>query len=223
MSDIRVIEVKQSVFANNDARAELLRQELKENKTFLLNLMSSPGSGKTTTLMRTIEHLKDKIRIGVMEADIDSSVDAHTISTTGVKAVQLHTGGMCHLDAEMTRQGLEELGTEDLDLAILENVGNLVCPAEFDTGAVKNVMILSVPEGHDKPLKYPLIFTVCDALLINKIDVLPYFDFDMEKVVEYAHMRNPNLKIFPICAKTGEGVDAWCQWLAEAVAQWNNR
>ena len=223
MSDIRVIEVKQSVFANNDARAELLRQELKENKTFLLNLMSSPGSGKTTTLMRTIEHLKDKIRIGVMEADIDSSVDAHTISTTGVKTVQLHTGGMCHLDAEMTRQGLEELGTEDLDLAILENVGNLVCPAEFDTGAVKNVMILSVPEGHDKPLKYPLIFTVCDALLINKIDVLPYFDFDMEKVVEYAHMRNPDLKIFPICAKTGEGVDAWCDWLADAVAQWNDR
>ena len=223
MAEIRVIEVKESVFANNDARAQLLREELKQDKTFLLNLMSSPGSGKTTTLMRTIEHLKDKIRIGVMEADIDSSVDAHTISTTGVKAVQLHTGGMCHLDAEMTRQGLEELGTEDLDLAILENVGNLVCPAEFDTGAVKNAMILSVPEGHDKPLKYPLIFTVCDALLINKIDVLPYFDFDMEKVVEYAHMRNPNLKIFPICAKTGEGVDAWCQWLADSVAQWNDR
>ena len=223
MAEIRVIEVKESVFANNDARAQLLREELKQNKTFLLNLMSSPGSGKTTTLMRTIERLKDKIRIGVMEADIDSSVDAHTIATTGVKAVQLHTGGMCHLDAEMTRQGLEELGTDDLDLAILENVGNLVCPAEFDTGAVKNVMILSVPEGHDKPLKYPLIFTVCDALLINKIDVLPYFDFDMEKVVEYAHMRNPNLKIFPICAKTGEGVDAWCDWLAEAVAQWNGR
>ena len=223
MAEIRVIEVKDSVFANNDARAQLLREELKQEKTFLLNLMSSPGSGKTTTLMRTIEQLKDRIRIGVMEADIDSSVDAHTISTTGVKTVQLHTGGMCHLDAEMTRQGLEELGTDDLDLAILENVGNLVCPAEFDTGAVKNVMILSVPEGHDKPLKYPLIFTVCDALLINKIDVLPYFDFDMEKVTEYAHMRNPNLKIFPICAKTGEGVDAWCQWLAEAVDQWNNR
>lgn len=223
MSDIRVIEVKQSVFANNDARAQLLRQELKQDKTFLLNLMSSPGSGKTTTLMRTIEGLKDKLRIGVMEADIDSSVDAHTISTTGVKTVQLHTGGMCHLDAEMTRQGLEELGTGDLDLAILENVGNLVCPAEFDTGAVRNAMILSVPEGHDKPLKYPLIFTVCDALIINKIDVLPYFDFDMEKVVEYAHMRNPNLKIFPICAKTGEGIEAWCDWLANAVAQWNDR
>ena len=223
MAEIRVIEVKESVFANNDARAQLLREELKQSKTFLLNLMSSPGSGKTTTLMRTIERLKDKLRIGVMEADIDSSVDAHAISTTGVKTVQLHTGGMCHLDAEMTRQGLEELGTGDLDLAILENVGNLVCPAEFDTGAVKNVMILSVPEGHDKPLKYPLIFTVCDVLIINKIDVLPYFDFDMEKVTEYAHMRNPNLKIFPICAKTGEGVDAWCQWLSEAVAQWNDR
>ena len=223
MAEIRVIEVKESVFANNDARAQLLREELKENKTFLLNLMSSPGSGKTTTLIRTIERLKDRIRIGVMEADIDSSVDAHTISTPGVKTVQLHTGGMCHLDAEMTRQGLEELGTDDLDLAILENVGNLVCPAEFDTGAVRNVMILSVPEGHDKPLKYPLIFTVCDVLIINKIDVLPYFDFDMEKVTEYAHMRNPNLKIFPICAKTGEGVDAWCDWLADAVDQWNNR
>lgn len=223
MAEIRVIEVKESVFANNDARAQLLREELKQNKTFLLNLMSSPGSGKTTTLMRTIERLQSKIRIGVMEADIDSSVDAHTISTTGIKTVQLHTGGMCHLDAEMTRQGLEELGTEDLDLAILENVGNLVCPAEFDTGAVRNVMILSVPEGHDKPLKYPLIFTVCDVLIINKIDVLPYFDFDMEKVTEYAHMRNPNLKIFPICAKTGEGVDAWCDWLADAVAQWNNQ
>jgi len=223
MAEIRVIEVKESVFANNDARAQLLREELKQNKTFLLNLMSSPGSGKTTTLMRTIEQLKHRIRIGVMEADIDSSVDAHTISTTGVKTVQLHTGGMCHLDAEMTRQGLEELGTSDLDLAILENVGNLVCPAEFDTGAVKNVMILSVPEGHDKPLKYPLIFTVCDVLIINKIDVLPYFDFDMDKVTEYAHMRNPNLKIFPICAKTGEGVDAWCEWLADAVAQWNNQ
>ena len=220
MAEIRVIEVKESVFANNDARAQLLREELKQNKTFLLNLMSSPGSGKTTTLMRTIEQLKHRIRIGVMEADIDSSVDAHTISTTGVKTVQLHTGGMCHLDAEMTRQGLEELGTEDLDLAILENVGNLVCPAEFDTGAVKNVMILSVPEGHDKPLKYPLIFTVCDVLIINKIDVLPYFDFDMEKVTEYAHMRNPNLKIFPICAKTGEGTEAVADWLKEEVRNW---
>lgn len=220
MDNIRVIEIKQSIFADNDADAERLRSQLKEEKTFLLNLMSSPGSGKTTTLLRTIEKLRSQLRIGVMEADIDSSVDAQTISTTGVRTIQLHTGGMCHLDADMTRQGLRELDTEDLDLAILENVGNLVCPAEFDTGAVKNAMILSVPEGHDKPLKYPLIFTVCDALIINKIDVLPYFDFDMEKVREYALARNPNLKIFPISAKTGEGVDAWCQWLSEQVTSW---
>lgn len=221
MDPIRIIEVKESVFADNDRQAELLRQQLKQDRTFLMNLMSSPGSGKTTTLLRTIETLKPALRIGVMEADIDSAVDAETIGKTGVKSIQLHTGGMCHLDADMTGQGLKELRTEDLDLAILENVGNLVCPAEFDTGAVKNVMILSVPEGHDKPLKYPLIFTVCDALIINKIDVLPYFDFDMEKVVEYAHMRNPKLKIFPISAKTGEGVDAWCRWLKAEVEAWN--
>ncbi len=209
------------MFANNDREADRLRQELQQEKPFLRKLMSSPGSGKTTPLCRTLEKLRDTLRIGVMEADIDSDVDAHTIAATGVRAIQLHTGGMCHLDAGMTRQGLQELGTADLDLAILENVGNLVCPAEFDTGAVKNVMILSVPEGHDKPLKYPLIFTVCDALIINKIDVLPYFDFDMEKVVEYAHMRNPSLKIFPISAKTGEGIDAWCHWLRQQVQDWN--
>ena len=220
MDNIRVIQIKQSLFADNDVDAERLRSQLKQEKTFLLNLMSSPGSGKTTTLLRTIEQLKSRLRIGVMEADIDSSVDAQTISTTGVRTIQLHTGGMCHLDADMTRQGLRELGSEDLDLAILENVGNLVCPAEFDTGAVKNAMILSVPEGHDKPLKYPLIFQVCDALIINKIDVLPYFDFDMEKVREYALARNPKLTIFPISAKTGEGVDAWCQWLSEQVNVW---
>lgn len=223
MAELKIIEIKQSIFADNDADAQRLRDGLKQEKTFLLNLMSSPGSGKTTTLLRTLEKLKDEMAIGVMEADIDSAVDAETIQKAGVKTIQLHTGGMCHLDADMTRQGLKELGTEDLDFVVLENVGNLVCPAEFDTGAVKNAMILSVPEGHDKPLKYPLIFQVCDALIINKIDVLPYFDFDMEKVVEYAHMRNPNLKIFPICAKTGEGVDAWCDWLAESVAQWNGR
>lgn len=222
MDKLKIIEVKESVFADNDREADRVRQELKRNKTFLLNLMSSPGSGKTTTLTQTIKRLKDDLRIGVMEADIDSDVDARTIAQTGAKSIQLHTGGMCHLDAGMTEQGLQELGTEDIDLAILENVGNLVCPAEFDTGAVKNAMILSVPEGHDKPLKYPLIFTVCDALIINKIDVLPYFDFDMEKVVEYAHMRNPNLKIFPLSAKTGEGVDAWCEWLKEQVQDWNN-
>ena len=215
MSDVRIIEIKQSVFADNDRQADQLRAELKEKGVFLLNLMSSPGAGKTTTLTRTIEALKDSLRIGVMEADIDSDVDARTIAQTGVKAIQLHTGGMCHLDAEMTRQGIDALGIEDVDLAILENGGNLVCPAEFDTGAISNVMILSVPEGHDKPLKYPLMFQVCDAVLINKIDVLPYFDFDMELVEKYIHMRNPNAVIFPICAKTGEGIDAWVSWLKE--------
>ncbi len=219
---MRIIEVKQSIYADNDADAEKLRQELKQEKTFLLNLMSSPGAGKTTTLVSTINKLSDDLKIGVMEADIDSDVDALTIADkTKAKTIQIHTGGMCHLDADMTRQGVRELGTKELDLAILENVGNLVCPAEFDTGAAKNVMILSVPEGHDKPLKYPLIFTVCDALIINKIDVLPYFDFDMDKVKEYALKRNPNLKIFPICAKTGEGVDEWCNWLKEQVIEWN--
>ena len=220
MDPVKIIEIKESVFANNDAEAERLRKQLKEEKTFLMNLMSSPGSGKTTTLMQTISRMEKEFRIGVMEADIDSSVDAEKIATTGVKSIQLHTGGMCHLDAGMTEQGLRELNTADVDLAILENVGNLVCPAEFDTGAVKNVMILSVPEGHDKPLKYPLIFQVCDALIINKIDVLPYFDFDLEKVQEFAHMRNPNLKIFPISAKTGEGVDVWCDWLRDQVQEW---
>ena len=215
MSDVRIIEIKQSVFADNDRQADQLRAELKEKGVFLLNLMSSPGAGKTTTLTRTIEALKDNLRIGVMEADIDSDVDARTIAKTGIKAIQLHTGGMCHLDADMTRQGIDALGIEDVDLAILENVGNLVCPAEFDTGALSNVMILSVPEGHDKPLKYPLMFQVCDAVLINKIDVLPYFDFDMELVEKYIHMRNPNAVIFPICAKSGEGIDAWVSWLKE--------
>ena len=215
MSDVRIIEIKQSVFADNDRQADQLRAELKEKGVFLLNLMSSPGAGKTTTLTRTIEALKDSLRIGVMEADIDSDVDARTIAKTGIKAIQLHTGGMCHLDADMTRQGIDALGIEDVDLAILENVGNLVCPAEFDTGALSNVMILSVPKGHDKPLKYPLMFQVCDAVLINKIDVLPYFDFDMELVEKYIHMRNPNAVIFPICAKTGEGIDAWVSWLKD--------
>jgi hydrogenase nickel incorporation protein HypB len=221
MDKVRIIEIKESVFADNDREAERLRAELKREKTFLLNLMSSPGSGKTTLLMRTIEALKDKLRIGVLEADIDSAVDAEKVATTGVKTIQLHTGGMCHLDAGMTEQGLKELGTADLDLVVLENVGNLVCPAEFDTGAVKNTMILSVPEGHDKPLKYPLIFTVCDVLIINKIDVLPYFDFDLDKVKEYAHMRNPNLKLFPLSAKTGEGMDAWLDWLQQEIKDWN--
>lgn len=219
MDNVRVIEVKRSIFESNDRDADKLRGELKDSKTFLLNLMSSPGSGKTTTLKRTIEVLKDKYRIGVMEADIDSDVDAKAIAETGVKSIQLHTGGMCHLDADMTRQGIKELGVEDVDFAILENVGNLVCPAEFDTGSTKNAMILSVPEGHDKPLKYPLMFSICDVVLINKMDVAPYFDFDLEKCKEYIHMRNPKAIIIPICAKTGEGIEAWTDWLSEQIEE----
>lgn len=222
MREVRVLEIKQSVFADNDRQAQELRQELKEKGVFLLNLMSSPGAGKTTTLMRTIEGLRDTLKIGVMEADIDSDVDARTISGSGARVIQLHTGGMCHLDAEMTRQGLAGLETEGLELAILENVGNLVCPAEFDTGAVKNAMILSVPEGHDKPLKYPLMFSICDVVLINKIDVLPYFDFDLDQCREYIHMRNPKAKIIPICARTGEGVREWTKWLEEEVKLWRD-
>lgn len=220
MKEVRILEIRQSVFADNDRQAGELRAELKEKGVFLLNLMSSPGAGKTTTLMKTIEALKDTFRIGVMEADIDSDVDARTIQGTGVKVLQLHTGGMCHLDAGMTRQGLKGLETGDIDLAILENVGNLVCPAEFDTGAAKNAMILSVPEGDDKPLKYPLMFSVCDMVLINKTDVLPYFDFDMEKCKEYIHRRNPQAKVIPISAKEGDGFAEWAQWLREEVAAW---
>jgi len=219
---VRVLEIKQSVFANNDIQADKLRSELKEKGIYLLNLMSSPGSGKTTTLTRIIEALREEMRIGVMEADIDSDVDAKTIAATGAKAIQLHTGGMCHLDAAMTRQGLEGLGTDDVDLVVLENVGNLVCPAEFDTGAVKNVAILSVPEGHDKPLKYPLMFQVCDMVIINKIDVAPYFDFDLEKCREYIHLRNPKAEIIPVSAKTGEGMDAVAQWLRNEVTVWKS-
>ena len=220
MEPIRIIELKESIFADNNADADRLRRQLKQQGTFLLNLMSSPGSGKTSTLKRTIAALKDDLSIGVMEADIDSDVDAAAIAATGARSIQLHTGGMCHLDADMTRQGLTEFGTEDLDLVVLENVGNLVCPAEFDTGAVKNAVILSVPEGHDKPLKYPLMFEVADVLIINKIDVLPYFDFDLQKLTEYAHMRHPGLPIFPVSAKTGEGMDAWTDWLRRQVAEW---
>ena len=220
LESFKILEIRQSVFASNDEEAAKLRAELKEKGVFLLNLMSSPGSGKTTTLTRTIEALKDEIKIGVMEADIDSDVDARTISAAGAKAIQLHTGGMCHLDAGMTRQGLEGLGTGDVELAILENVGNLVCPAEFDTGAVKNAMILSVPEGHDKPLKYPLMFQVCDVVLVNKMDVLPYFNFDLEKCTEYVKMRNPKAQVIPICAATGEGMDAWYDWLRREVRAW---
>ena len=220
MRNFEVYETKERVLADNDAAAAEVRSSLEKKKVFLVNLMSSPGAGKTTTLLRTIAALKDTYRIGVMEADVDSDVDARTIADTGVRVIQLHTGGSCHMDADMTKRGLDEMGTDGLDVIFLENVGNLVCPAECDVGAAKRVMILSVPEGDDKPLKYPLIFTVCDVLLINKIDVLPYFDFDLEKVQEYAHMRNPNLKIFPICAKTGEGMDAWCHWLEQQVHEW---
>lgn len=220
MNNYRVIEVKQSVFEDNNKDAEKLRAQMKEEKTLLVNLMSAPGSGKTTTLTKLIENLKTDTKIGVMEADIDSDVDAETISYTGAKVIQLHTGGMCHLDAEMTRQGVRELGTQGLDLVVLENVGNLVCPAEFDTGAGLNMMILSVPEGHDKPLKYPLMFEVCSAMIINKIDVLPYFDFDMKKVEQFAKKRNPNIKLFPISAKTGEGIDELADFIREKVNDW---
>ena len=221
MNDVRVIEVKENILADNDKEAQILRDKLKSKKTFLMNLMSSPGSGKTTMLVRTVEQLKDKINIGIMEADVDSDVDAKTMANAGVKSIQLHTGGMCHLDAAMTEQGLNELGYDGLDLVVLENVGNLICPAEFDTGAAKNVMILSVPEGHDKPLKYPLMFSKVDALLINKIDVAPYFDFDMDKLREYVGKLNKNVKIFPISAKTGEGVKEWTDWLLNEVQKHN--
>jgi hydrogenase nickel incorporation protein HypB len=213
MDQYRILEIQESVFSDNDARAAALRRELRQKGVFLLNLMSSPGGGKTTTLERTIAALGDRLRIGVMEADIDSDVDAARIAATGARVIQLHTGGMCHLDADMTRQGLEGLGTDALDLVILENVGNLVCPAEFDTGATKNAMILSVPEGDDKPLKYPLMFEVSDVVLINKIDVAPYFDFDAEAAAARAKARNPNVTVLPISARTGEGFDAWIEWL----------
>ena len=223
MDEVKVIEIKKSVFADNQLDADALRKELKAKGVFLLNLMSSPGSGKTTTLIRTLNLLKDKVRVSVMEAYIDSDVDAVKIrQATGIPSIQLHTGGMCHLDAEMTRQGLDNLSLEGTDLVILENVGNLVCPAEFDTGAVANAMILSVPEGDDKPLKYPLMFSICDLVLINKTDVLPYFDFDLDKCREYIRMRNPRASVIPICARTGEGVDAFADWLLERINLWKN-
>ena len=221
MDAIKVIEIKKSVFEDNDKDAENLRKELKDKGVFLLNLMSAPGSGKTTTLIQTLNRIKDKVHVAVMEADIDSDVDAVKIrEATGVSSIQLHTGGMCHLDAEMTRQGLDNVELKDVDLVVLENVGNLVCPAEFDTGAVRNAMILSVPEGDDKPLKYPLMFTVCDLVIINKTDVMPYFDFDLNRCKEYIHQRNPKAQVIPICAKTGEGVDAFAQWLLAEVKTW---
>ena len=220
MDNVRVIEIKQSVFEDNDKDAALLRDELKKKGVYLINLMSSPGSGKTTTLTKLLPLLAKKYRVGVMEADIDGDVDAKTIADMGIKSIQLHTGGMCHLDADMTRQGLRELGVDDLDIVVLENVGNLVCPAEFDTGAVNNMMILSVPEGHDKPLKYPLIFSVCDLVLINKIDVAPYFDFDEAKCREYIAMRNPDATVVPVCARTGDGIDKVASWIEQRVEEW---
>lgn len=221
MEEVRIIEVKQSVFADNDADAETLRRQLKAEKTFLLNIMSSPGAGKTTLLKQIVGRLKGRLRLGVMEADIDSDVDALAMRDCGVDAIQIHTGGMCHLDADMTRQGLRELGSEKYDVVFLENVGNLVCPAEFDTGAVKNVTILSVPEGHDKPLKYPLMYETCQLLVINKVDVMLWFDFDREKVMEYAKMRNPGIEILFVSAKTGEGVDDVAEWIVRNATEWN--
>ena len=221
MDPCKIIDVKKTILEDNDADAEKLRKELKERKTFYINVMSSPGSGKTSTILQTLSHLKDQFRIGVMEADIDSAVDAETIFATGIPCIQLHTGGMCHLDADMSRQGFRELEIDDLDLVILENVGNLVCPAEFDSGACKNVVILSVPEGDDKPLKYPLMFELCDVVLINKMDAISAFDFNLDKVKEYVRQRNPEAIVIPISARTGDGIDVWCDWLTQAVNDWN--
>jgi len=221
MDELKIIELKESVFADNDQDAARLRAQLKGEKTFLLNLMSAPGSGKTSTLLALARHLRGEVRMAVMEADIDASVDAEAMRRAGVESIQLHTGGMCHLDADMTRQGLRELDTSGLDLVVLENVGNLVCPAEFDTGAAKNMTILSVPEGHDKPLKYPLMYETCQLLVINKIDVLPYFDFDVDQAVEYAKMRNPDIEVIVISAKTGEGIPNLAEWIMKQVKEWN--
>ena len=217
----KVIEIKKSIYEGNDRQAEIFRSQLKKDRVFLLNLMSSPGSGKTTTVIQTIAALRDEMSIGVMEADIDSDVDAHTVADTGTKVIQLHSGGMCHLDADMTRQGLAAMGTEETDFVILENIGNLICTAEFDTGAAKNAMILSVPEGHDKPLKYPIMFKMVDVLLVNKIDAMDFFDFDMDKLTEYVKKLNPEIKIIPISAKTGEGIEEWADWLRQEVNEWN--
>lgn len=218
MEDIRIIEVKQSVFADNDADAERLRQQLKEDGTFLINMMASPGSGKTSLLKKLAEEFGD-LRFAVMEADIDSDVDSRTMQESGIDTIQIHTGGMCHLDADMTRQGLRELGSADYDLVILENVGNLVCPAEFDTGALVNITVLSVPEGHDKPLKYPLMYETCQLLIVNKTDVLPYFDFDCEKLKEYAKLRNPGIEILFASAKTGDGIPEIADWIKRNMAE----
>ncbi|MEE1275346.1 MAG: hydrogenase nickel incorporation protein HypB [Olegusella sp.] len=220
MDNVRVIEVKENVFASNIRNADELRARMKEQGTLLVNLMSSPGAGKTTLLSRTIDALAGEMKIGVIEADVDSAVDAETVRMHGAKAVQVHTGGMCHLDAGMTDQGLTELGYEGLDLVFIENVGNLICPAEFDTGAAVKAMILSTPEGHDKPLKYPLMFEVSDVVLVSKVDVAPYFDFDMDEFEKNVRLRNKDVQILPLSAKTGEGMDAWLDWLRAQVAAW---
>lgn len=217
MEKYKIIEIQRNVLANNDEKAQMVRSSVKDKKYFLLNLMSSPGSGKTTTLVQTINHLKNKFKIGVIEADIDSDVDANTISKTDAKVIQLHTSGMCHLDASMTESGLEALGVDGLDFVILENIGNLVCPASFDTGATKNVMILSVPEGDDKPLKYPKMFRVVDVLLINKMDTIEHFDFDLDAVSKRAKEINPSIKVIPISAKKGEGMSPWFDWLIQQI------
>ncbi len=217
---MKIIELHRSVTESNDRDAEELRGILKKNGTFLINLMSSAGSGKTTFLSRTISDLKDKYRIAVLEADIDASVDAERIAALGARSIQVHTDGMCHMDAGMTREGLEAMGMEDIDMVFLENIGNLICPAEYDTGAVKKVMILSVPEGDDKPLKYPLMFQESDALIISKMDTLPWFNFDMEKCTERVRFLNPDIRIFPVSAKTGDGMAAWEDWLTAETERW---
>jgi len=220
MDEMKILKIKESVYEGNDKRAAEIRKKLKRGKKFLLNIMSSPGSGKTSTIIRTIELMKNDLRIGVMEADIDSDVDAKAVQAAGAKAIQIHTGGMCHLKADMTKEGLDALGTEDLDLIILENIGNLLCPAEFDTGAVKNAMILSVPEGDDKPLKYPHMFSMVDVLLVSKIDMLQHFDFDMEVLIERVRKLNENVRIIPVSARTGEGIEEFGEWLKEEVTIW---
>ena len=217
---MKILELHRSVTDSNDRDAEELRRELKEKGVFFVNLMSAAGSGKTTLLSRTIEDLKDEYRIAVLEADIEADVDARKIESLGARSIQVHTDGMCHMDAGMTRQGLEEMGLEEVDLAFLENIGNLICPAEYATGASRNVMILSVPEGDDKPLKYPLMFQTSDVLIITKTDTLPYFTFDIDRCIERVRRLNPEIEIYPVSAKTGEGMDTWENWLRREIAAW---
>ena len=222
MNQFEIIDTKVRITADNDKEAENVRELLKENKVFLVNLMASPGAGKTTTLERTIRALKEDYRIGVMEADVDHDIDAKRIAATGAKVIQLHTGGSCHMDADMTLRGLERLDISDLDLVFLENVGNLVCPAEFDVGANIKAMILSVPEGDDKPLKYPLMFQVSDVLLVNKTDVREVFDFDTDRLQSYVRKLNEKMPVIEISAKNGDGFEAWIEWLKNKIEEWRN-